>query len=280
MSRKKTDPSNNLVVVSDLHCGCRMGLCPPRGASLDDGGDYKPSKLQKAIWSHWDEFWGEFVPVATHGEPFTVVINGDAIDGVHHRSTTQVSHNLFDQKKIAYEVLKPVVEACDGRFYMIRGTAAHVGESGVQEEELAKALGAIPNDEGQYSRYELWKRVGKGLVHALHHVGTTGSSHYESSAVHAEMIAEFVESARWDGQPPNIVVRSHRHRYLKTEFATARGFGMSVVTPGWQGRTPFTFKIPGARLAPPQFGGLVIRQGDRHLYVEPRVWTPARSKEE
>ena len=29
---------NNLVVVSDLHCGCRLGLCPEGGAQLDEGG--------------------------------------------------------------------------------------------------------------------------------------------------------------------------------------------------------------------------------------------------
>jgi len=93
------------------------------------------------------EFWDSWVPCVTHGEPFAVVVNGDVIEGVHHRATSQISHNLEDQCQIAYDVFAPILDRCDGRFFMIRGTPAHVGEQGVYEERLAKQLGAIPNEE-------------------------------------------------------------------------------------------------------------------------------------
>jgi len=32
------------------------------------------------------------------------------------------------------------------------------------------------------------------------------------------------------------------------------------VTPAWQGKTPFVWKIPGGRLSQPQFGGVIIRE--------------------
>jgi hypothetical protein len=147
----------------------------------------------------------------------------------------------------------------------------------VLEEQLAESLRAIPNAEGQFARYDLWLQVGDGLVHALHHIGTTSSSAHEASAVNAELTAEFVEAARWGDTPADVTIRSHRHRYIETRFATDRGVGISVVTPGWQGKTPFAWKIAGARLAPPQFGGLVVRRGDRRLYTDAQVWTPARS---
>ena len=38
------------AVVSDLHCGSTLGLCPPEGVQLDDGGQYLPSAAQKALW--------------------------------------------------------------------------------------------------------------------------------------------------------------------------------------------------------------------------------------
>lgn len=276
---------NNLVVVSDLHCGCRMGLCPPNGACLDDGGEYKPSKFQKKVWSWWDEFWGEFVPDATRGEPYAVVTNGDVIDGVHHRSTTQISHNLEDQSTLAEAVLRPVVERCEGRFYMVRGTEAHVGASAREEELLAKKLGAIPNSEGQHARWDLWKEIGDGkLIHLLHHIGTTGSQAYEATAVHKELIEELLESARWRDKTPDMIVRSHRHRCIETAIpvgsrdAKHSGRAVAVVTPAWQGKTPFAWKIPGARLSPPQFGGIVIRYAHGRLFVDWRVWTIERSK--
>lgn len=278
---------NNLVVISDTHCGCKVALCPPGGVDLDDGGQYHASPLQLKLWKYWRKFWDEFVPEATRGEPYAVIHNGDAIDGVHHHSTTQISHNLTDQKRIAYDVLKPVVDLAEGRYYHIRGTEAHVGKSANEEESLAKELGAIPNNENQYARYDLWKQIGdhhKFLVHCLHHVGSTGSQAYEATAVHKELVESYIEAARYSNQPPAIIVRSHRHRSIETaipvqlpggegETSTAR----AVVTACWQGKTPFAWKIPGARLSTPQFGGLVIRYAHDELFVRSKVWSLDRS---
>lgn len=276
---------NNLVVVSDLHSGCRLALCPPEGAQLDDGGVYKPSPLQRKLWKYWRIFWDEFVPEATRNEPYGVVVNGDMVEGVHHRATTQISHNLGDQAEIAYNILKPIADKAKGRFWIIRGTEAHVGQSAVEEEKLAKRLGAVKSPDGQYARYELWKMVGPKLVHLLHHVGTTGSAAYEATAVHKELTESFVEAARWSRKPPDVIVRSHRHRNIEIRIPVGDDGGgtasaLAVVTPAWQGRTPFAWKIPGARLSTPQFGGIVIRVAHGELFVRSKVWTVDRSKTE
>jgi hypothetical protein len=283
--KAKAETICNLVVVSDTHCGCRLAICPPDGVALDDGGTYQPSQLQKKLWAYWREFWDEFVPEATRGEPFAVLHNGDAIDGVHHNSTTQISHNLEDQSEIAYQLMKPIVDACDGRYYHIRGTEAHVGKSAQEEERLAKRLGAIPNESGQFARYDLWKMVGPKLIHALHHVGTTGSAAYEATAVHKELTESFVEAARWSQQPPDCIIRSHRHRCIEITIPTSGQNGeishaIAVVSACWQGKTPFAWKIPGARLSTPQFGGLVIRYAHGELFVRKYVRTVERSKVE
>lgn len=276
---------SNLVVVSDLHAGCRLALCPPEGAKLDDGGVYKPSAFQRKIWSYWRIFWDEFVPEATKGEPYAIIINGDAREGIHHRATTPISHNPKDQERIAYNLLAPLVDKCKGRFYMVRGTEAHVGNSGEAEEGLAERLGAIPNKEGQYARYELWKMCGDKLGHFLHHIGTTGSNHYESTAVHKELMESFTEAARWNRRPPDFIGRAHRHRHYELSVATGTdkgetGRALAFVTPAWQGRTPFAFKIPGARLSTPQFGGVVVRQAHGELFLRSAVWTVERSAAE
>lgn len=277
MPPRKGKSVRNIVVVSDLHCGCRLGLMPLAGVPLDDGGTVHPSNLQRKTWAMWREFWDVWVPSVTHGEPFALVVNGDALEGNHHGSTTQVSHNLGDQRKIAYEVLAPEVrKAC--AYYHVRGTEAHVGQSAVDEEGLAKDLGAIPNEEGQHARWELWSRVGNSLVHFLHHIGTTGSSAYESTAVHKELVESFVEAGRWGLEPPRIIVRSHRHRYFESRISGAGGYFIGTVTPAWQLKTPHTYKIPGARLSQPQIGGIVIRQGDEELHVRAKTWQIERPK--
>jgi hypothetical protein len=271
--KAKTAKINNLVVVSDIHAGCQLALCPPE-VLLDEGGTYRQSPLQRKLWSMWEEFWGETVPDYTHGEPYAVVFNGDAVDGVHHNSTTQITHNMKDQIAIAIEILAPIVEACEGRYYHIRGTEAHVGKSASSEEGLAKALGARP-DAHQYARNDLWVRVGGGLVHLLHHIGSTGSLAYETTAVMKELTESYVEAARWGRQPPDMIVRSHRHRYCELAIPTSNGKARAVVTPAWQGKTPFVWKIPGARLSTPMFGGIVIRWSEdaQVLFVREKVWT-------
>ena len=264
------EPNMPLIAVADIHAGCRLALCRPSGANLDDGGRYQPSKFQRKLWRWWREFWDDWVPKVTEGEPFCVVTNGDSVDGRHHNAVSQWSQNLADQEREAYEILAPVVAQCDGRYYHLRGTEAHGGVSGENEERLADRLGAIPNKEGQYARHELWKWVGgpgKFLTHFTHHIGTTGSSAYESTAVYKELVEAFVESARWGHRPPDAVVRAHRHRFFRTEIATGHDRAMGLVLPGWQGKTPFVYKI-NARQSMPQFGGIMIRvSSEREPYV-------------
>ena len=281
--RRKVKTRRNLVVISDTHFGCKLALHPPMKSRLDDGGTYAPSEFQLELWQRWQEFWGEWVPTVTRGEPYDIVHNGDIVEGTHHRSSTPISHNHVDQGRIAESVMRPIVDRCrkmGGAYYQIRGTEAHVGESAKYEEMLAKELGAVPNGAGQYARWDLWKRVGtRCLVHLLHHIGTTGSAAHEASAVNAELTAEYVEAARWHREPPDFVVRSHRHRSIAVDLNSAKGYAAGIVTPAWQGKTPFTWKIPGARVSEPQMGGIVIREGDEEFFYRRRVWSVDRSEE-
>ena len=264
-------PVNNWVVISDTHCGSRLGLLNKCGFTPDQGGPVAPSRLQAIIWEWWLEMWGEWVPTATKGEPFGIILNGDGVDGEPHGCTALISSNPADQQKVALDVLKPLLDLCDGRFKWVRGTEAHVGKSGCSEESAAQALGALPGKDGEFARFELWQKVGAGLVHLLHHVGTTSSSAHEASAVNAEMTAEYVEASRWALRPPDVIVRSHRHRCIEVRLPSKWGFATATVTPGWQLKTPFSYKIAGGRIAPPQFGAILIRQGDRQLFTEPWV---------
>jgi len=231
------------------------------------------------MWRYWQEFWGKWVPEKTRGEPYAVCFNGDGIDGSHHSSTHQITHNITDQRELAEEVLSPIVSDA-AAYYHIKGTEAHVGASGNEEEALAKSLGAVPDEVGNHARYELWIHVGRALCHIMHHIGTTSSSAHEASAINAEMTAEYVEAARWGERPPDYTIRSHRHRSMVVDLDSARGYAAGIVTPGWQGKTPYVYKIAGGRIAPPQFGGYLIRQGDEEFYYVRKVWSIGRSREE
>lgn len=271
------------VIISDLHCGCQFGLFPDHPVTIDGGGQYEGSPLQKKVWAWWRLFWDEWVPEVTRGEPYALVINGDTLDGRHHKSTTQISQNLNDQANIARDILEPVVERVGrGNLYMTRGTEAHVGPSGEDEEKLGESLGAVPDDTGNHARYELWLRLGGpdgALAHILHHIGTSGSTAYETTALAREYAVSCEEAGRWGLPAPDFVVRSHRHRQNEARFPSARGYGISCTTPGWQLKTPFVWRLQGARNSLPQFGGILIRQGDEEHYSRAFVRNVSRTQE-
>jgi len=282
MSRKASTVSkvNNIIVVSDTHIGCQFGLCTGDTLkALDGGGEYSPSKLQKIVANWWSDFWNIWVPQVTRGESYAVVVNGDAPDGRHHNSTTQISQNLADQQKMTVSTFAPIVKRAT-HFFMVRGTPVHSGESAENEERIAKDLNAIPDKEGHYCRPELWLKIGGGVAHFLHHIGTAGSAAYESSALMREYSESCVEAGRWGLQAPDVVVRSHRHRHLEIRCPKANGYGTIFTTAGWQLKTPFTWKIAGARLTLPQMGGSLIRWGDEELYTRHKTWNIQRDNPE
>lgn len=276
---------DNIVVVADTHCGCELGLMPPK-FTRTGGATVKQSKFQAWLWRRWLEFWTEFVPMATNGEPYVVVLNGDAIDGRHHGATTQITSNLAEQCGIAVGCFDPVLGGgkCVG-VYAIAGTEVHTGLNDESVVGLMMHLGAKPDSIGRVVRPELWIRLGtkghhRSLVHLAHHIGASGVTAYETTAVHRELVEAMQNSARWRVTPPDVVVRSHRHIPAETRMMTGNGYATAVVTAGWQGKTPHVYRLVGGRVAPPQFGGLVVRSGDKDTYTRSMVWALKRDRPE
>jgi hypothetical protein len=282
VSRRKAqavDRARQIIVVSDLHCGCQLGLCPPpevHKVPLDGGGWYEPSDLQRKVWAWWEEFWHEWVPSQTRGEPYGVVINGDAIEGAHHRAKTPITTNFADQIALAKTVLLPVLTGVAAA-WMVRGTEAHVGECAENEELLSQQLPVRKTEHGRGTRIELRLRVGDALVDIQHHIAATGSSAFETTALQREFVIACEEAGRWGREPPDVLIRAHRHRAAKTEVPTRKGSGIVLTTPGWQLKTPYAYRLPGGRQSYPQFGGVLVRHGDEHIYTKHRVWDIDRS---
>lgn len=261
-----------LVVTSDSHCGSTLGLCPPE-FQLDDGGSYGVSIAQKALWAQWETFWRDFVPSVTRGRPYAWLHNGDSIEGEHHRTSQTISRNIEDQIRCAQRVFEPWVGKARN-FDIVRGTPAHVGEAGQNEETLARLLGCQVRD-GQASRWEAWYELRGHLIHAAHHIGTTASVAYEHAALSRELMKTLVESAQWSERPPDLMIRSHRHRYSSAAVPSAHGTAEVIITPAWQLKTGFVWKTNV--LSKPQIGGIVIGADEYGLYHRRMIWTPPRS---
>lgn len=265
--------TDDLIVVSDTHCGSRVGLCAP-GVTLDGGAVWPLTPIQQKIWAMWREFWDVVVPGWVENRPYSVLFNGDALDGNPHGSTDVVSANPNDQHLIALACLKPVVaaaKASGGRYYHNRGTEAHVGKQAHNEEALARELGAHPDSEGQHAHWEIRLRVGKHLIHATHHIGSTSSLAYESTAPHKAWVEMMTRCAADGIQPPDGIVRSHRHRMFEERPPFRGGNGLIIVTPAWQSWNAYVRRL-GVNFSIPQFGGVHIRSGREVLYSRYQLW--------
>jgi hypothetical protein len=244
-----------IIVVSDLHIGSNAGLCPPEGYALPDGNRYQQNIYQKTTWRYWVHFWKEIVPKRIHNcRKVVVVVNGDAIDGVHHNTTSIMSTSWETQERAAVEVLKKI-NKYDGMF-IVRGTEAHVDVGAQSEERIGRQVGAAKNEIGEYSSYQVWLDVEGLLFQFAHHIAVTSSAAYESSAPMREMIAGLTDAMQWDRKLPDVFVRSHRHRFIEVPLPTTRGRIRSVITPGWQLKTPHVERIDRMRM--PHIGGVVF----------------------
>jgi len=262
-----------IVAISDLHIGSHSGLCPEYGIHLDDGSAYTPSKFQSYVWRCWTHFWDGFVADNTRDcESVTVVVNGDVIDGNHHQSPSLIG-NVQDQERAAIELLS-VIRA-KYPLYMVRGTEAHGGLAEQSTERVARALQCPQDEAGNYSSWQLWLTVCGVTFQFAHHIGTTSSAAYETSAPMRELVAGLVEAAQWGHPLADVYVRSHRHRYIPVSIPAANDKDIQlVITPAWQLRTPHVERIDRMRL--PHIGGIVFKMEDgncqtiKKLYEMPK----------
>jgi hypothetical protein len=255
----------SIIVISDLHVGSTVGLCPPQ-VSVVDRGTYECNKFQEALYHYWQDFWKIFVPRAVKGSKKVVlIINGDVIDNVHHETVNILSNSIEVQESAAVSILNGIRSLCPVKIheiYMVAGTEAHAGRAAESERRIAKAIGAIPDETGEHTPYQRWLDVDGTIVHFAHTIGTTSSAAYESSAPMRELVASMVEAAQWGRPMPDILVRSHRHRFIEVPIPTEGGRIRVVVTPGWQLRTPFVERVDRMRM--PHIGGVVFQLGEEH----------------
>lgn len=258
-----------ITVVSDLHIGSSVGLCDESGFQLSDGGVYLGSKFQNAIWKAWQSFFSFANSISANAEKKILIINGDLVDGAHHNTVALATNNIESQEDAAIRMLQPVTKDFDMTF-VTRGTEAHTQPGAQSDERIAKGIGAVKDEIGQYSRWQLWLDVDNVIFNIAHHIGTTSSAAYESSAVMREMVAGLVEAGQWGQRLPDVMIRSHRHRFIGLMIPSINGMIQGIVTPGWQLRSPYVERIDRMRM--PHIGGVVFCVEDGACQIRQKLF--------
>jgi hypothetical protein len=244
MSKKQ---STQVVIISDLHVGSTLGLCPPV-VYLDDGGKYLPNELQKLSYAYWKKtFWPYVWKKAEKENRRTIVVcNAETIDGSHHGTNQIWSNQPSDQIDVAATVLDEAIHKADVRLFT-RGTPAHVGESGAADEAVAKRCKATRPDGrkiGPLSTYHLSLNAG-GVLLDISHQGPNAGSRMWTKGNGARSYARTIilDALVLHQKPPDVIVRSHYHKKL---HETLREYGHKtemIVSPAWQWMTSYAFQV-------------------------------------
>lgn len=272
-----------VAIVSDLHTNSTLGLCPPRGIPLDDGGTYLPSGGQLWLWDRWEEYWDRVAEVANRTArgkdrkpslghvPLVVVLNGDLTDGDHHGTAQIATRNMTTQLEAVMNCLFTMRNLQPDRIYVVRGTEAHVGKSGEYEEAIAQRIGAERDPStGTASRWHLRLNVEDVRFDIAHH-GRMGTKRTTRANSISDQAVQEIVAAREDGRvPAHLLIRSHRHLYADSY----KNYSVRAIqTPAWQMATSYVHRIDAGALA--HVGGLIVECESGEYDVDVTVSKPS-----
>ena len=273
----KENQATVIAVVSDLHAGSSVALCPPM-IPMDDGGVYHSTKAQRWLWSNWLTYWKRVAAVRKeHRASLVAVVNGDLTDGGAHHGTTQlISANPTSQAAVVDALLHAPKSLEPDHWAFVRGTEIHVGTSACYEERVALGLKKdgqaviMDAETGTASHWHLKMEIDGIRLDFTHH-GRVGTRPWTKPNVVNSLAAEIFYNHAERGEPhPHIAIRSHMHQFIDTGSAHPTRV---IQTPAWQLATAFIHRIAPGALA--DVGGLILVIKRGHVTVEPILFRPA-----
>lgn len=265
-----------IAIVSDIHAGSTVALCPPT-INLDDGGEYRASKPQLWLWDRWGAFWKQVEQVRRAKKATLIqVYNGDMTEGDHHETTQILSGNPTAQAAVVNEVLRVPLALKPDHIVGIRGTEAHVGPSAAFEERIFTGLRKdgwpVVRDEatGNSSHWQ-WTMEHQGVRVDVAHHGKFGSRpSTKHNAVIALAFDIFTEHALAGRPHPQLAIRSHVHQFADTHHAYPTRL---IQMPAWQLKTAFIHRInTTGKLS--DIGGVIVTIDKGQMEVTPVIYNP------
>ena len=263
-----------VLLTGDHHCGSTIGLCPPEGVRLDDGGEYKPSKAQDWLWWCWEQTIAKTSDTvkAVKGDLWAA-LTGDLVDGDHHKTTQIISGNPEAQAYVAGRTFGLIRDLHPKRLLVVRGTEAHTGNSGSAEEAIAKSLGAERDPQTElWSRWHLRLRVHGKLWDIQHHGKGLGKlPHTKQNGANSLAWRVWMAHAERGREAPALVVRSHLHQFADSYGAHRQT--RALFLPSFQLKTAYVHKVAADEIA--DVGAvIVVVEPDGVMTITPVLFEP------
>jgi len=232
-------------IIGDVHAGSKTAAS--KRMVLDDGDEHVPSLHQEWLLDNFNTLVEQMKREAL-GHDFVLLLGGDLVDGTQHHGSTQTFGTPQDQINLAVDLLMPLMNIAS-KAYALRGTDAHVGQSGDLDRAVASKLG-IPASNIDF-RHLL--DFDGALLDWAHHVGAGRRPGTRGNSLKALMSDIYFTCLETKQRVPDLIVRHHVHQY---DDVSDHRRGMRAITcPAWQLHTTHT-----RRLSPhgiPSTGGVM-----------------------
>ncbi len=251
-----------LVVTSDEHVNCSVGLCV-QPVAQDAGGTFYPSKTQRAVAQAWHQF-GDAVEAAAETARVDNIWwanAGDAVDLNKHDALAPITANRARIMDLALATYKRPA-ALSSRRFIIRGTEAHNGSHAELEELLGRDLQAeMCPDDGAHAWWTLSLEC-EGVLFNIQHHPKAGCSSVpwmrNNAAMRTAMEIAITATDRGE-RVADVAIRGHVHYFA--DSGTARKPRVFFLD-GWQALTPYAYRR--GYFSPSPVGGMwfVCQDGD------------------
>lgn len=222
-----------VVVLSDLHCGHRLGLLAPGTELLDpssqpeEPGYWVPSLGPTQVYL-WDLYRAQMGAVLARGYDVVLVVNGDLTHGVKYGAGV-FTNSIYDQCVVAEWCLDPWLEGGVRTVRIVRGTASHTVD-GSTESMIARSLGArYPKADVGIAGHGLFT-IGGVRFDVAHHGPSQGIREWTSGNQCRYYLRSLMFGEIGRGRtPPDWVIRSHYHGFMPAERVHAAGHTSEIV---------------------------------------------------
>ena len=254
-----------IAISADKHSGSSLGLMIDKPFNLHDGGTYSPSPLQKIIWQQYEECL-DFIREQRKRSRLIWIENGDPCEGIHHQTTQTVSQRVEEHEQIAVDILDHTFHKLrfggDDLAYMIAGTEEHGGSGSQSENRVAEDLDCFTpqytESSGRSHRFtwdRLLLKVNGRLLDIAHHGGSVGRREWTKNNGMDNLMRSFYYQNLEDRyvhpglELPRYWVRSHLHNIAYGQYKGEAGEIEGFVTPSFQFKTGFGYKVAGSQLS-------------------------------
>ena len=213
-----------LVVISDLHCGHRVGLTPPgwwNDGKYATGINAKVAKIQRELWKFYATSIDALGPI------YGLIVNGDAIDGKGKRSGSSelVAASMNEQCRMAAYAIDYAKAKKVGLIY---GTPYHTGT----EDDFEYMIGEMCESDIAFRSGQEFPIINGVQFDFKHKVGSSSIPHGRMTALAKANMWNKIWHAERKLQPnARFIIRSHVHYH-----AHCGGIGWdAMTTPALQG---------------------------------------------